>query len=301
MNSDLTFKKISKADMELLIPFFKYEPGRSCDISYGGILLWADLYDYEYAINQNTLFIKGKSVDGQGKTVFYKPLGKLDFKTSVALLKSYCEKEGIDLEFLPIPEYSISEFCALKPRRIQELAGLGDYIYDAEILATLRGKKMSKKRNHVNQFLSLYPNWTYERLSSRNVNELLDEMDEIESEASQNPDAVIERELCRKFLREYDSHNDAVLGGVLRVDGKVAAFAIGDVRDDTLFVQIEKASRQFSGAYEMINKLFASDMLQSHPELKYINREEDAGDPGLRQAKKSYHPVKILRKYSVTI
>ena len=88
---------------------------------------------------------------------------------------------------------------------------------------------------------------------------------------------------------------------MLRVGGKVAAFAIGDMRGDTLFVQVEKASRGINGSYEMICKLFASDMLKSYPSLKYINREEDAGDPGLRKSKESYHPVKILRKYSVTL
>lgn len=301
MESVLKFKRISKQDMELLIPYFKYESGQSCDVSYGGILMWADLYDYEYAIYRNTLFIKGQRSDGTGHTVFYRPLGQLDLKEGVEILRSYCASEGIDLEFHPIPEYSISEFTALNPKCVCELSDLGDYIYDAESLATLKGKKMSKKRNHVNQFQNLYPDWSYERLSCENVGELLEEMDEIEQEASQNKAARIERELCRKFLREYDCGNENVKGGILRVGGKVAAFAIGDVRGDTLFVQIEKASRQISGAYEMINKLFASDMLESYPELKYINREEDAGDPGLRKAKESYHPVKILRKYSVVL
>ncbi len=301
MNDKLRFKKISKEDMEFLIPFFKYESGRSCDVSYGGILLWADLYDYEYTIVESTLFIKGKSCDGSAKTVFYKPLGPMNLELSVALLRDYCRSEGIGLEFLPIPEYSLEEFRMFNPKSVEELYGYGDYIYDAEMLATLRGKKMSKKRNHVNRFQSEYPDWSYERLDRHNVPELLDEMDLIEDECSQTDAARIERELCRKFLREYGAGNENVVGGVLRVGGKVAAFAIGDMRGDTLFVQVEKASRGINGSYEMICKLFASDMLKSYPSLKYINREEDAGDPGLRKSKESYHPVKILRKYSVTL
>ena len=88
-------------------------------------------------------------------------------------------------------------------------------------------------------------------------------------------------------------------GAILMAEGKPCAVTVGDVKGDTLFVHIEKALREFPGSYEMINKAFAARMLELHPALRYVNREDDAGDEGLRQAKESYHPVDILKKYNV--
>ena len=83
--------------------------------------------------------------------------------------------------------------------------------------------------------------------------------------------------------------------------GKVVAFTVAEIIGDTLIVHIEKMNHDVSGAGESINKLFAAEMLMRYPGLKYINREDDAGDPGLRKAKQSYHPAAMLRKFNVTL
>ena len=76
-------------------------------------------------------------------------------------------------------------------------------------------------------------------------------------------------------------------------------FSIGEIINDTLFVHIEKALKQYSGAYETINFLFAQNAIT--PEVLYINREEDVGDVGLRKAKLSYNPIHILTKYNIIL
>ena len=76
---------------------------------------------------------------------------------------------------------------------------------------------------------------------------------------------------------------------------------MGEIIEDVLYVHIEKADRNLNGLYEMINMSFSKDMKETYPSLAYINREEDAGDPGLRKAKESYHPVMLLNKYNVLI
>ncbi|MDE6511354.1 MAG: phosphatidylglycerol lysyltransferase domain-containing protein, partial [Muribaculaceae bacterium] len=68
-----------------------------------------------------------------------------------------------------------------------------------------------------------------------------------------------------------------------------------------LYVHVEKASRAFEGSYEKINKEFAALMCARHPEIRFINREDDSGDEGLRKAKLSYHPVEILKKYNIAL
>ena len=158
---------------------------------------------------------------------------------------------------------------------------------------------MSKKRNHVNQFIAMNPDWEYEPLCRSNVSEVIKALDLVEKDCLQTESAVMERKLTRRYLETFDSTIPGVHGGVINVNGRPVALAVGDVRGDTLLVQIEKASREITGAHEMMNKVFAEKILRQYPHLKYVNREEDAGDPGLRQAKRSYHPVKILEKYAV--
>ena len=89
----------------------------------------------------------------------------------------------------------------------------------------------------------------------------------------------------REVLDNYDTYD--MLGGMLLVDGQIVGFALGEIVGDTLFTHIEKADRDYQGCY--------------HEGVHFINREDDAGDLGLRTSKLSYHPVTLLEKYTVTV
>lgn len=86
-------------------------------------------------------------------------------------------------------------------------------------------------------------------------------------------------------------------GGVLKIDGKVAAFTLGEpITSDTFVVHIEKAFAEVPGAYTMINQQFVEHECRA---FRYINREEDTGAEGLRKAKLSYRPVFLVEKGNV--
>lgn len=92
------------------------------------------------------------------------------------------------------------------------------------------------------------------------------------------------------------------VGILLRDDSeRIVAFTIGEVIGDTLYTHIEKMDHEVPGAGETVNKLFAEHIIARYPQVRYINREEDAGDEGLRQAKLSYHPAIILNKYDIVV
>lgn len=87
-------------------------------------------------------------------------------------------------------------------------------------------------------------------------------------------------------------------GGLLRVDGRVVAYTMGlPLNSDTFIVHIEKAFSDVAGAYPMINREFAA---HNCADFKYVNREDDVGDEGLRRAKLSYKPAILLEKFIVT-
>ena len=298
--SHLKFKKIDHADMAQIWPYLEMEKGRTTDFSYAGLFMWVDLFKYEYDVFNDTLFIKGVVENDLSKPAFSLPVGKLPVKESISILREYCEAKGIDLELSAVPEYALPDLEKLHPKAIEPLEDWSDYLYDAEALATLKGKKMGKKRNHVNHFILHNPQWSFQPLTAENAEEAQKFMDIYEREADETFMAKEESRLSRKMIDMIAEDDPVMHGGILySTPGEICALTIGDVKGDTLYVHIEKATRQVSGSYEMVNKEFAAHILEVHPEVRFINREDDSGDEGLRYAKQSYHPVELLKKFNV--
>ena len=296
----LEFKKITHKDMPLIWKYLEMEKGRTTDFSYAGLCMWVDLFKYEFAVYKDTLFIKGVVENDRSLPAFSLPVGFLPLEESIEVLKQYCSEQGIRLELSAVPEYALEELNTLSPVKVELLEDWSDYLYDAQMLASLKGKKMSKKRNHVNNFILHNPEWSFQPLDATNSEEALKFMDVYESEADETFMAREESRLSRLMIRMLEEGDPVMHGGVLYSrPGNICALTIGDVKGDTLYVHIEKATKSINGTYEMINKEFASHVLEVHPEVKFINREDDSGDEGLRRAKESYHPVDLLKKYNV--
>ena len=209
-------------------------------------------------------------------------------------------------------EWSIS----LEPLRDQY-----DYIYRRTDLATLHGRHLDSKRNHIHRFRAEHPDFEYRPLTPeifdecRRLTEIWqEEKAEIKREQSQVYLSSAEREQAptkfngnseaiaidveKKVMETIFSNWDALgmIGGSIFVDGRMVAFTYGSaVTTDTLDVCVEKADRHVEGAFAIINQQFAEHLPEQYI---YLNREEDMGIPGLRQAKLSYHP-EILLTYNV--
>lgn len=296
---ELHFKPITMDSMEEIKPFLDLYKSRTTDFSFGGILMWVDYFHYEYDIFEDTLFIKGRMEDEVEKIAFSHPIGKMKLADSKNLLEAYCRLHNEPLEFSAVPEIYVEDYKNLNPVSVKELEDWADYIYDANDLATLKGKRFSKKRNHVNQFENLYPGWSLNPITPENVDKCLEFMKKFELEGDDTFMAKEERALTCELLEKMRRANSDMFGAILDNGEDMCAFTIGDIVGDTLFIHVEKALREFPGSYEMINKAFAEYMLEKHPEISFINREDDAGDEGLRKAKESYRPVDKLRKYNI--
>lgn len=297
--SPLCFRPVTQSAMDDIMPFFRLEYGRTTDFSYGGLLMWVDYFKYEYCIHEDTLFIKGLVEDNTSIPAFSLPIGWLKLEKAVGIIIDYCRINGIVPVFSAVPEYALEDFISLRPKEYGLLQYWGDYLYSIESLSTLSGKKMGKKRNHVNRFMTDNPDFTVEDLTAANAIEAMEFMDIYDSEADGVPMEMIESCLTRKMIKYLADGDNWLEGIILKSGDNTVGFSIGDVKGDTLYVHIEKATRTIDGSYETVNKSFATRMLELHPDLKYVNREDDGGDEGLRKSKQSYHPVEILKKYNI--
>ncbi|MDE5639254.1 MAG: phosphatidylglycerol lysyltransferase domain-containing protein, partial [Odoribacter sp.] len=172
-----------------------------------------------------------------------------------------------------------------------------DYIYLRKDLAELKGKNYQPKRNHVNKFKKEYK-YEYLPLTADILPDCLDfelrwcmEHDCLQKESLQK-----ERQALTYAVQHYEELG--LYGGAITVKGEIVAFTFGfPVTPDTFDVQFEKANIHIDGAYSIINQEFARHLPETYI---YVNREEDLGMPGLRQAKLSYHPAILLEKCIAT-
>jgi hypothetical protein len=212
----------------------------------------------------------------------------------------YCEEQGAAFKLYNVTDENFAQMEAWYPGQftVEYLRDEADYVYETEKLATLAGKKLHGKRNHINKFKTLYQDWSYEPISEENVEECFQMALEWRNENGCEEDIEKNAEMCvtLNYLRLFKELG--MKGGLIRVDGKVVAFCVGEpVCKDTFVVHVEKAFSEVEGAYPMINQQFVQHECMDY---LYVNREEDTGAEGLRKAKLSYHPVFLVEKGIVT-
>jgi len=170
-----------------------------------------------------------------------------------------------------------------------------EYVYNAEDLCTLEGKKYHAKRNHINKLLASH-SFEYRAYTAEDYDACMSLYDAwLEGKGGITPSYQNEKWATEEALKNLD-----VLGlkcGMLYVDGVLEGFSVGEKFGDMAIIHIEKANPDLQGAYPLINREFAR---HEWSRVKYINREEDMGLEGLRKAKLSYYPAFFVEKYICT-
>lgn len=288
----MIFKEISLQDKEEIDSIFSQVDSRDCDMSFAAAWLWKDHYQVDYTVIEGMLVFRSSMDD---EISFSFPIGKGDKKKALDLLRAYCKEEEIPLRLHSLSredeaflqEKYPGEFC------INFYRDEADYIYLAEKLRTLSGKKYHGKRNHINKFKENHK-WSYERIDDSNREECLLMLEEWKKQNCDGNDLEKHDEICVSKNALLHLEELGLIGGAIRAEGIIIAFAIGEkLTEDTLDVHIEKAFSNIQGAYPMINQQF---VLHEAGDCIYVNREDDCGEPGLRKAKLSYHPVMMVEK-----
>lgn len=296
----LRFKPVTMADIPAISALLSRAGSRTCDYTIGGIYMWIDYFKYQFCIYNDTLFISGVTENHLDLPAFSLPIGRLPLSESIALLSQYCAAKEIPLCLSAVPADRVGEFLALGRWETEALDDWSDYLYDIEALASLSGKKLSKKRNHVNRFMADNPGAHFDRMTPDDVDSLIAAYDSWSSDYDDSPTGRQERRMTIHVLRNLSLYGFD--GAVLRLaDGTIAAFTLAEVIGDTAYIHIEKMNHEISGAGEAVNTLMARHLLDLYPNLLYANREEDCGDPGLRYAKESYHPLRKLDKFNLRL
>lgn len=270
---------------------------RGCEYTFGNIFAWSGHYNTEIGFEGGFCFEKtGCGAD----TMFVYPYGEGSVESAVTLIREYAAQNGVPCVICAnktVAEGIIKKFPEAKAELYRDFC---DYVYLADDLENLVGKKFHAKRNHLNRF---YENdWSFEAMSRENISECLamNELWRAENVTDDSEDAkskTIELSVVKRSLELFEALE--YIGGVLRVNGEVQAFTFGEPSAaDTFVVHVEKALRKYQGAYAAINREFVKSL---GGRFKYIDREEDTGSENLRKAKMSYNPVFLEEKFLITL
>lgn len=264
-----------------------------CDLSFTNLFLWSFGENTEYEIENNVLTIRSFY---KGKEYYFMPLPKEETTENIEEMKRKINKlidKKVPIHYFNEYWYEKlkDDFPCLKEKRDYE-----DYIYSFESLSTLKGRHYSKKKNRVANFKRNY-DFVYESITKENIHEVIKFQKKWFDLYSDSNEEILRNENTGilEIFNNWDKLN--IKGGLLKVNNEVIAYTLGEkITQNTVLIHIEKALIDYVGSYQAINMFYLEKEWEN---IEYVNREDDFGDEGLREAKMSYKPLYLLKKYSI--
>lgn len=289
----LNFEALKPEQKPLYDKFLLNCGERGCEYNFANLFLWGRQKATIH--NGNLAFF----CQFNRKSVYLFPLGE-DLKPTLDAIISDARKRGIPcrLTSLSPADQDLLERWYPGEFYFHNDRDSYDYIYSIDALADLAGKKLQKKRNHCNRFRLLHPNCSVSPITGENTPQVLAMLSQwYDQKAQEDPtaDFYLEQVALTNALRYRDALH--MEGLILTDKGRILAMTLGSALSaDTFDVQFEKAVEGYNGAYAVINQEFARYLREKYPSLKWLNREDDLGLEGLRKAKLSYCPDRLIEK-----
>ncbi len=294
----LNFTPIQIRSVPRLRKYYSQCTYRLCEYSAGVKLMWRSHWHPEFAESCGCLVVLNHSRHHGCLFDFPVPLpGQGDVDGALDEIDAWCLEHGTAPAFGVVPAEERGRLLDRYPYSMVDNDRLWqDYLYRAEDLTSFAGRRYSGQRNHINKFRKLYPDAVYRDLTKEDgpaVEVFWEEFHRVFNKE----DAIAKNELCyaRKLMRQVGK--SWVKAGCVELEGKLLAISLGEVCGDVLVCHIEKGLPQYEGVYPFMVQSFAAAHSQG---LTWINREDDAGDRGLRTSKLQYLPADMGHKIRLT-
>lgn len=292
------FRSIQLEDRELIQEIlWSYKPQTS-ELTFTNLFIWRTHYGFQWSMYKDWLMI----LCGTETTSFYalQPIGPSPRLEPLRTLFEWLddEKGENSPRIERADERMVGEIEGIKDLSVTPTREHFDYLYRTEELAQLPGNIYHSKRNHINNFVRSN-RFHYDILTDNYLKSCL--------ELTERWCGLRRCEEDLNLLGEWDAIGEALAnyhdlhlhGGVIEMNGQVEAFTFGELLNEHVaVVHVEKANPEITGLYAAINQKFVENSWHG---VEYINREQDLGEPGLRQAKLSYHPAHYVEKYRIQL
>ena len=300
--SELVFHPITLDVKPLIDSYTKPWMLECSDLSFTNLFIWGADGKMEYAENNNVLYIK---LDFKGIPVFlWAPIPKygveVDYRKAIYDGIRYMKNIGVEPTYRSVWTTFRDKMLKACPELFSMPTDIAwDYVYSRESLATLKGKKLHGKRNHINKFLSKYPVYEYKKLDVSMIGDCIALYDRWTAEKEPEEAKSLQNEKQSVLLALNNMEALGLVGGTIYIDEKLCAFTIGErLHPHMQLIHIEKGDTNYDGIFPMINQQY---VLHECMDVELINREEDMGVEGMRKAKRSYQPIKMIEKHMISV
>lgn len=298
----MQFRKLEEADIARLLPYFAAQRHRISNYSAGVLFMWRKYLGTCFAEAEGCLLLCDRYV---GKSYFSWPLsleGDVEAeKRAAEEVEKFCRASYVRLHFTNVPAevlpWLVQRYGA--DVHVSNIRRWRDYLYDAEDFKTYPGGKYSGQRNHVNKFRKGNPGAAFSPLAAADLPEAEAFLREYAASQYEKGAALASEEMDATFALLPHIFEYGMYAGALRAGGRMVALSIGERCGDTMVIHVEKALRGVQGAYPAVAQQFAQAFCGEG--VRYINREDDAGDLGLRKSKLQYLPVRLVDKYNIAV
>jgi len=292
------FSPVKLSDRSELTEFLTRYPQPLTGYTFSALAAWEPFFHYEWVFAEPETLLISCVLEPDPRRHLMQPIGVLSPRIAESLVKSAVDLPyplkivGVCDRFLDTHTDFSQHFEAREDRTIS------NYLYNASALAKLRGRKYARKRNLLAQAESLYT-WSCQPLTSALTSSCFAILDSIIEEENPRVEGMLKWELSALecTLRRFDEFCQQ--GLLVSVGTRPVAFSIYEaIGPASVAVHFERALRSYKGLYQVINWETAKAVAAQG--FEYINREEDMGDEGLRDAKMSYHPIEIIKANELT-
>lgn len=298
---NINFQKLTCKDKNVFDEFYGSRYCESAQYTFTNLYMWREMLNLHWAAEDGVLYVIAY---WKGKIAAWQPIGAQDkMQDAITKMIKFFSEQGQKVWFIGL-EKSFADELEKYPHakfNITSDRDNFDYVYLAQDLINLSGRKFHGKKNHLNAFRKEYPDAKYLPITEEIIPQCREELNIwYETHKRANPDDPFigyEQAAIHEIFDHFDGFK--LKGGAILLNDKVMAFTFGErLNSDTAVIHVEKADPTVRGIYVAINQGFVehewSDMI-------YINREEDMGIKGLRQAKESYRPIKMIEKFNARL
>lgn len=258
-------------------------PKNACDLNLCNLFTWGQLYKLQYFIWKGAYVIYNPRYHYLAFPFCYK-FGAKELAELVRNFRSIDPK--VEMILFPT-EWLEKHPDTTEYFRLRNHPDWSDYVYLSSKLLNLPGKKLAKKKNLISQFRKMYPFYEVRNIVKEDMEDILEHFKKWQTDRKVRHIGLTNE--YKAIKNAFKHWNDLPLDGLMiKVNGEIIAWSIFSPQNSTMAtIHFEKFDPTIKGSAQIINWETARYL---KPAYHYINREQDMGIEGLRQAKRSYEP-----------